>query len=132
MDRQTGRNRHLASVHLIGVYLMGVHLIDVYFMDVEQRCTSDLELSPCKRSFIDISHLSASSLKNLKRFARRGGPSLVDLGGVSQATVRWEDECLYENLSVSGTITSVLKDHELSRVQLPGLPRGGRGVEQVQ
>ena len=94
----------------------------------EQRCTSNVELSPCNRLFIDISHLSAASLKNLKRFARRGGPSLVDLRGVSQATVRWEDECLYENLSVSKTITSVLKDHELSRVQLPG----AGAVEQVQ
>ena len=94
----------------------------------EQRCTLDSELSPCKRSFIDISHLSAVSLENLKRFARRGGPSLTDLRGVSQATIRWEDECLYENLSVSRTITSVLKDHELSRVQLPE----AGAVEQVQ
>ena len=52
----------------------------------------------------------------------------MDLRGVSQATVRWEDECLYENLSVSKTITSVLKNHELSRVQLPG----AGAVEQVQ
>ena len=94
----------------------------------EQRCTSDLELSPCKRSFIDISHLSAASLKNLKRFARCGGPSLVDLRGVSQATVRWEDECLSENLSASRTITSFLKDYELSGIQLPG----AGAVEQVQ
>jgi hypothetical protein len=92
----------------------------------EQRCTSNLELSPCKRLFIDISHLSAASLKNLKRFARCGGPSLEDLRGVSPATVRWEDECLYENFSVSAT--SVLKGHELSRVQLPG----PEAVEQVQ
>ena len=94
----------------------------------EQRCTSDLELLPCKRSFIDISHLSATSLRNLKRFARRGGPSLADLRGVSQAIVRWRNECLYENLSVSKTITSALKDHELSRVQLPG----AEAVEQVE
>ena len=93
----------------------------------EQRCTSNLELS-YKRLFIDISHPSAASLKNLKRFARRGGPSLEDLRGVSQATVRWEDECLYKNFSVSRTITSVLKGHELSRVQLPG----AEAVEQVE
>lgn len=44
-----------------------------------------LELLPCKGLFIDISYLSAVSLKNLKRFARCGGPSLEDLRGVSQS-----------------------------------------------
>jgi hypothetical protein len=94
----------------------------------EQRYISNLELSPCKRLFIDISHLCAAPLKNLTRFVRREGPSLEDLRGISQVTVRWEDECLYENFSVSRTITSVLNGHELFRVQLPG----AEAVEQVQ
>jgi len=45
----------------------------------EQTCTSNLELSPRKRSFIDIPYRSTASLKNLKRFTRRGGPSLEDI-----------------------------------------------------
>ena len=53
----------------------------------EQRCTSNLDPRSRKRSVIDTSHLSGPSLKNLKRFARRGGPSLVDLRSVSQGTI---------------------------------------------
>jgi len=95
---------------------------------LEQRNTSDLERWPRKRSCIEISHLPAASLKNLKRIARRGGPNLVDLRGVSQATVCWKAECLHGKLSVSRTITSVLTDHDPSRFQLPR----AEAVEQVQ
>ena len=52
--------------------------------DLEQRCTLDLELRSREGSSIDTSHLSTASLESLKRFARRGGPSLVDLRNVSQ------------------------------------------------
>lgn len=85
---------------------------------LEQRCTSNLGLRSRKRSFIDTSHLSAASLKDLKRFARRGGPSLVDLRSVSQVVNYYKDKCLHTNLLVSRTITSVLQDHELCWVQL--------------
>ena len=54
---------------------------------LEKGCTSDLEHWSRKRSSVDTSQLSATSLKNLKRFASRGGPSLVDLRRVSQATI---------------------------------------------
>jgi hypothetical protein len=80
----------------------------------EQSYTSNLKLSPYKRLFINISYLSVTSLKNLKRFARYRGPSLENLRGVSQATVRWKNEYLYKNFSVSAT--SALKGYELSRV----------------
>ena len=50
---------------------------------LEQRCTPDLEVRSRTTSLVDISHLSPASLKELKRFARRGGPSLVDLRSVS-------------------------------------------------
>jgi hypothetical protein len=85
---------------------------------LKQRFASDSERQPPEKSCVDISHLSAVSLKNLKRFARCGGPNLADLRGVSQAMGRWEDECSRWKLSASKTITSILKDHELSRVQL--------------
>ena len=51
----------------------------------EQTYTTAVGLWPCNRSPIDISQLTATSLKNLKRFARRGGPSLTDLRNVSRA-----------------------------------------------
>ena len=57
-----------------------------------QKCTSDLELRGRTTSFVDIPHLSPACLKKLKRFARRGGPSLVDLRSVSQATICKKDE----------------------------------------
>jgi hypothetical protein len=36
-----------------------------------------------KDPLIDVSHLPAAPLKNVERFTRRGGPSLVDLRGCS-------------------------------------------------
>ena len=60
---------------------------------LKQRFASDLERPPREKSCVDISHLSAVSLKNLKRFARCGGPNLADLRSVSQAMDRWEDKC---------------------------------------
>lgn len=50
---------------------------------LEQKYISDWEPWSRKRSFVDISGLSAVALKELKRFARRGGPDLVDVRGVS-------------------------------------------------
>lgn len=52
-----------------------------------QTRTADLGggLWPYKRLPLDTSQLTAASLKNLKRFARRGGPSLTDLRNVSRA-----------------------------------------------
>jgi hypothetical protein len=82
----------------------------------EQRCTSDVERRSRKRPFVDISHLSAASLK---RFGRRGGPSLADLRGVSQAAIRWEDEFLCASLSVSRPITS---NHQKPRALLGPTP----------
>ena len=49
----------------------------------EQAYSTDLGVWPRKRSPIDISELTAKSSKNLKRFARHGGPSLTDLRNVS-------------------------------------------------
>ncbi len=51
----------------------------------EQKCTTILELWPQGSSSVAISQLSAASLKDLKLFARRGGPNLKDLRNVSQA-----------------------------------------------
>ena len=84
----------------------------------EQRCVPYLDCSPGRGSCIDISHLSAASLKDLNRFARRGGPTLLDLRGVSQATV-WDQQILTRFSPVRRTITSVFYGHELSQLQLP-------------
>ena len=51
--------------------------------DRKQTYTADLGFWPRKRLPIDISLLTAASLKILKRFARRGGPSLTDLRIIS-------------------------------------------------
>lgn len=53
----------------------------------QRRTTDDLKPRSRKRPFVDTSYLSAAPPKDLKRFARRGGPSLVDLRSVSRTTV---------------------------------------------
>lgn len=53
----------------------------------QQTEGADLRLWPRKRFPVDISQLTATSLKDLKRFARRGGPSLTDVRNVSRATI---------------------------------------------
>lgn len=76
--------------------------------DREQTHTTDLGFWPRNRSPIGVSQLTAASRKNLKRFARRGGPSLTDLRNVSRATNYVKDKGLCECLSVSRIFTSIL------------------------
>ena len=76
--------------------------------DRKQTHTTDLGLWPRNRSPTNVSQLTAASRKNLKRFARRGGPSLTDLRNVSRATNYVKDKGLCESLSVSRTITFIL------------------------
>lgn len=59
----------------------------------KQRCTLHSESLSCERPSVDTSDLSATSLKNLKRFAHGGGPSLVDLINVNHATICGEHDC---------------------------------------
>ena len=74
----------------------------------KQTYTTAVGRWPCNRSPIDISQLTVASLKNLKRFARRGGPSLTDLRNVSRKTNYGKTKAYVRVLSVSRTIASVL------------------------
>ena len=49
--------------------------------------TSNLKTRPNTRSLVDVSSLSETLLKELKRFARRGGPELADIRGVGYILV---------------------------------------------
>lgn len=84
----------------------------------------DWALWPRKGWAIDISRLTAASLRDLKRFSCCGGLNLADLRNLSRLTAYGMNKYLREVVSVSRASTSVLQNHEVhegSQIQRSGL-----------